>query len=349
MTDEPKLTYFADLIEYHARVLGEKPYILWDKDRISFAEFYKGTCRAANGLSAQGAKPGDGVAILMGNYPEYLYIFYGMPLRGFYSVPVNVSLKGEGLHFILNHSDVKYLIVDDTLYPKVAELKSPLEAIEKIFVRRTTEGPLPKGTVDLKDLLSASPEKPDHTIEEGAIAYMMYTSGTTGFPKGVVNRNRPGMVDWFRYMASLMINPEEDILYTCLPLFHANALILTAGWAMSGGVTFGLDKKFSASKFWDRIRHYGVTQFNSRKDRTTRIIPYGLFIQRPVRPTSGRRLKSVLTSRSGKVTEPWTEEGSLSLIPETHPWARWENRRPTWCGDLWMTTVTKCLKGSPAN
>ena len=91
----------------------------------------------------------------------------------------------------------------------------------------------------------------------------MYTSGTTGFPKGVVNRNRPGMAELFKMWVSMIINKDEDILYTALPLFHANALILTAGWAMAGDISFGLDVKFSASKFWDRIRHYGATQFNA--------------------------------------------------------------------------------------
>jgi crotonobetaine/carnitine-CoA ligase len=262
MTEAATMHYMTDLIEEQAKTLGEKSYIIWGDEKISFAEFNRATCRAANGLTAFGAKEGDGLAILMGNCPEFLYLFYGLPRAGFYTVPTNLSLKGEGLKYILVHSDVKYLAVDDTLYPSVAELGSPLGSIEKIFVHRTTNQALPEGTIDLMDLLAASSEKPQHIVKEGDVAYLMYTSGTTGFPKGVVNRNRAGAAEWFKFVASLTINPAQDILYTCLPLFHANALILSVGWALGGGVPLGLDKKFSASQFWDRIRHYGATQFN---------------------------------------------------------------------------------------
>ena len=243
MTEQQMLNYLPDLIEYQANTLGNKPYILWGEEKISFEEFNRATCRAANGLAAFGGEEGDGLAILMGNCPEFLYLFYGLPRGGFYTVPVNVSLKGEGLKFILTHSEVKFLAVDDTLYPKVAELGTPLGDIKKIFVHRTTENPLPEGTIDLQELLNASSEKPNYQMKEGTMAYLMYTSGTTGFPKGVVNRNRAGAAEWFRFVASQMINPEEDILYTCLPLFHANALILSCGMGHGRGSFLWIGQK----------------------------------------------------------------------------------------------------------
>ena len=261
MAQEAELTYYADLIEHQAKTVGDKPYILHGDLVVSFADFDRAACRAANGLAAQGARPGDGIAILMTNCPEYLYLFYGMPRGGFYSVPINVALKGDGLKYILTNSDVKYLVVDDALYPKFAELGDAVGAIEKVFVRRTTDEPLPPGALDLDTLLNVSSDKPDYAVDPEAITYLMYTSGTTGFPKGVVNRASGGNVQGFLVLSSITVKPD-DVLYTCLPLFHANALILTAGFSMCAGVPFGLERKFSASKFWEPIRRYGATQFN---------------------------------------------------------------------------------------
>ena len=262
MPENSQMKYIYDLIAYQGKTLRDKPYILHEDRVVSFAEYDRATCRAANGLKAQGAQPGEGLAILMGNCPEYLFLFYGLPRAGFYSVPVNMALKGEGLAYILENSDVKYLAVDDVLYSKIIEIGRPLESIKKVFVHRTTDTPLPEGTIDLTVLWEASNEKPNHVIEPTAITYLMYTSGTTGFPKGVVNRTGPGGVEGMIGLAKFLTQPG-DILYTALPLFHANALTLTAGFSMGAGLPFGLDKKFSASRFWDRTMFYGATQFNA--------------------------------------------------------------------------------------
>lgn len=200
---ESELEFYPELIEHRGQTIGEKPYILYEDQVVTYGDFDRATCRAANGLAAQGARPGDGVAILMGNCPEYLYLFYGLPRGGFYSVPINVALKGDGLRFILTNSDVKHLIVDDVLLPKFAELEGPVGGIEKVFVRRTTDKPLPSDAIDLDTLLDASSDKPDYKYDPEAVNYLMYTSGTTGFPKGVVNRASGGNVQGFLILSNI--------------------------------------------------------------------------------------------------------------------------------------------------
>ena len=261
MTELSQLERYADLIEYRAGTQGDKPYILHEEQTISFAEFNHHTCRVVNGLRDRGAEPGDGLAILMGNCPEYYYLFNGMPRGGLYTVPINTALKGEGLKYILVHSDVKYLVVDEDLYPKIKELGPEIGKIEKIFVRRTSDTALPENAVDFAELLQAAPDEPNYQTDPNVITHLMYTSGTTGFPKGVVNRAKTDRVQGMVNMAGMLGKPD-DVFYPALPLFHANALVITASLAMAGGVPFGLDKKFSASRFWENTRRYGATQFN---------------------------------------------------------------------------------------
>ncbi len=76
MTDLSEIKQYSELIAFQADVLGDKPYILHEDQRISFAEYDQNTCRVVNGLYEHGAQPGDGLGILMANCPEYYYLFY---------------------------------------------------------------------------------------------------------------------------------------------------------------------------------------------------------------------------------------------------------------------------------
>ena len=263
MAQLSELNHMYDLIEYQAETNGQKPYILCDDAVISFDEFNRYTLKVANGMVAQGGKPGHGVALFMGNCPEYLYLFHGLPRTGMYSIPINTALKGDGLRYILKHSDAKYLVADDALYSRIADLGDDIGGIEKIFIRKTSDSyQIPGKCINLNELFNSSSEKLDYTFDPESITYLMYTSGTTGFPKGVVNRLKSQNIQGAIALASFQVMPE-DVLFTALPLFHANALIITATLSLAAGVPFGLEKSFSASGFWDQIRKYGATQFNA--------------------------------------------------------------------------------------
>ena len=262
MADEP--TTLAALIEAQAKALGEKPFLHFEDRVVSFAELNRQVNRAANGLTGLGVKAGVGVSIMMPNSPEWLFVYFATQRLGAYAVPVNVGLRGEGLRHVVDHSDSSVLICHPDYLEAIQAIRGSLSKLEQVVVD-ASEAPKdwkpPEGWQALVGLMQAPDTNPQVKIEEGAMSVLLYTSGTTGPPKGVVSRYQtmatPGAT-----MLGAVLGPG-DVLYTCLPLFHANALFLTTVRALAMGLPLGLSRRFSASRFWDEIRRYGATTFNA--------------------------------------------------------------------------------------
>lgn len=155
---------------------------------------------------------------------------------------------------------------------------------------------LSKGMLSLTGVYSQSPKKPIETYEKNDICFILYTSGTTGLPKGVVYRYGKTTVKLLS-IAAYILYEKSDILYTCLPLFHGNALFLTITQAMHIGAKVALAKKFSASRFWDDIRKYNVTAFNT----IGAIIP--ILMKQPQRETDSQNNVRFILSAACPVDE----------------------------------------------
>ena len=263
MSNEP--TTLAELIEHQADMLGDRPFLFHEDRVVSFSELNSETNRVAHALQDLGVKPGVGVAIMMPNSPEWLFVYFGVQKLGGYAVPVNVALKGAGLSYIVDHSDSSILVCDVEYVEAVVAVQEDLPKISNIIATRcgvVTETTVPEDWIELGTLMQASSEEnANASVEMGQIAGIMYTSGTTGNPKGVVQRHGP-----IRMGADSGLAPKlepTDILYTCLPLFHANALSLSVRRALTHGLPVAVARRFSASRFWSDIRRYGATTFNA--------------------------------------------------------------------------------------
>jgi crotonobetaine/carnitine-CoA ligase len=261
MDDAPPT--IAALLEEQAEKLGDRPYLHFEDRTIGFDALNRQVNRAANGLAALGVKSGVGVAIMMPNSPEWLFVYFAIQKLGAYAVPVNVALKGEGLRHILGHSDSSILVCHPDYVDTIKTIRDSLPSLREIIVD-TTEAPggwtPPAGWRTLAELMDAPDRNPGVEIDPDALAGLMYTSGTTGAPKGVVGRYRGTSVATLRIFGAVL--KPDDVLYTCLPLFHANALFLTTLRSLVMGLPMVLSRRFSASRFWDEIRKYGVTTFN---------------------------------------------------------------------------------------
>jgi len=251
------------LLEYQARELKEKTFLLFEAQDISYDALNRNTNRMANALAGLDVQAGRGVSIMMGNAPEWFYTHFAVQKLNAYSIPVNTGLKGEGLKHIINHSDCSVLVIDDVFLDTVLAIHDDLNGLDTIIINKTdgVDVDIPAGWLVLSELMAAaSDDNPGVTIEDGELCMLQYTSGTTGLPKGVASRYKsqpyaPG------YFTSFL--QPDDILYTCLPLFHANALGISAMSALIGGNTLVLSRRFSASRIWDEIRRYKATTFNA--------------------------------------------------------------------------------------
>ena len=118
--------------------------------------------------------------------------------------------------------------------------------------------------IELKDVLHTNNQHlPTEFVSSSSINSILYTSGTTGLPKGVM-LSHSAYVNSAQSFANFMVGASsKDVLFTALPLFHINARAHTVLGAISSNATIALGKRFSASRFWDEIRSHGATIFNS--------------------------------------------------------------------------------------
>ena len=281
---EPAAATWALELEKQAQTRGESPflYVVYQDRYLTYREMNDNANQVAHFLKGLGAGPGDGIAVLMGNSPQFLDVFFGMQKIGMYINTVNTALKGDGLAFIIDNSDTEFLVVDYDLVELFESVRDKTPNIRTIIVN-TLEAPdgyqVPEGMLDLKAAYTDQypSTNPQMSFDDDLKLILMYTSGTTGLPKGVVSRYNKNVVDQIRPLAGLLLTPES-VYYTALPLFHGNALFVTTTQVLISGCTMALSKRFSARQFWDEVWKSKATLFNT----IGAIIP--ILMKQPVRP-----------------------------------------------------------------
>jgi crotonobetaine/carnitine-CoA ligase len=222
--------------------------------------------RVANGLVSDfGVGHGDRVGIYMLNSSEYVVSIIAIHKAGAVQVPINKDEKGDRLAYIINYSEMKALVIDPDSLSMLSDIAGNLKKLEHVFVTGDP-GAVPESIGGIKALpFSAfdkySSENPGLDVKVSDVERCMFTSGTTGMPKGV-SRNHGGVVLTVRGYIQQHGVRSEDVLMSVLTLGHANAQVMCLFTTIGAGATAVFYPRFSASSFWKWAAECGATCVN---------------------------------------------------------------------------------------
>ncbi len=256
---------FGALLERTAARWPERVGVRFEDKSWTWREFNEWCNRYAHTLKSYGIGKGDVVAVNITNRPGFLVALMGTVKLGGVAALLNTGLKGESLAQNISAVRPKALIVGEEQLDVLEGLGSPTSLASLLFfVPDTGSTPTPHGFLDLEAAsVSVSttnlPETATLTFADPAV--YIYTSGTTGLPKAAIYPHQRLVWGGGGMGAVLQELRPFETVYGPLPLYHTAGLMGGFAASVYTGATFVLARRFSASTFWDEIRHYGANTF----------------------------------------------------------------------------------------
>jgi crotonobetaine/carnitine-CoA ligase len=224
---------------------------------LTWRELDERSAALAAGLAAVGVRRGDVVHQIAGNTPGHVVRIFALARLGAVECPVNVGLRGESLRHVLTHAQAKVMIVEPDHLDRVGDALPAGQGAELVVVPGGT-GILPGRRVVAEEDLPLGPVA-DADVKPSDPATLLYTSGTTGPAKGVVHAHHFAFATAAIKIGVWGLGPD-DVLFSPLPLFHANARYSTLLTACVLGARAVIVERFSATRFWEQVRAAGATE-----------------------------------------------------------------------------------------
>ncbi len=234
----------SSLLESRAKKNSEKECLLFENKRTySWNEFYSWVAGISHFLFEKKISSKSRIITIMPNSDLSVALYFAINDLGAINIPLNPDLTVDEYQYLLNHAEPALVIVSPELKEKISQTKNSAEILthEKLFQLKAS---------NLKNLGKA--------MDTGLI---LYTSGTTGFPKGVMHSQKTTVMAGEAFVERMHLQPEDRVL-CILPLFHINALFYSMMGALTAGATLIINQKFSASKFWSLACETKATQVN---------------------------------------------------------------------------------------
>jgi len=255
----PEERHLGRAIHAQAEQHGERPWLLFGDAVYTFAEVNQRVNALAAGLAHAGLGAGERLAFYMGGAPEVIFLVLAANKLGAVWVPINTDYKGRWLVDTINGSRPTILVTDEAHAARLDEVREALSV--PTIVLFGGAGALP-GATPLESLyIEGAPEPDMSAIRTSDTCAVLWTSGTTGRAKGVMQSHNV----WFN--AAMAANEEcqfgiaaSDVIFSVLPMYNSAVWVTAIFRSLFAGVPLAIEPAFSVTTFWDRVDHYRATQ-----------------------------------------------------------------------------------------
>jgi long-chain acyl-CoA synthetase len=309
----------------NATKFPQKICLIDETRRLTFAEFNHQVNKLANALLGHGLKPGDKIAVFSRNSIEYMEIFHACAKAGICIVTLNFWLKPEELVVLFNHSDALFVFLGDSFQEAFSSIEGQLKNLRPDGVVVIGQSRNSRWTSYDKFLSSWSDEEPGVSVSWDAPYWMLYTSGTTGNPKGVLrSHKRTVLCSWYTLLEFNL--SRKDIFLAISPFFHG-VTFFPLMVLMVGGAIF-VASEFNAEKVLEIVEKEKITASfmvptmldmllnSSRLEKTRFDVLRCLVTGGAPMPTS---LKEDILKRVGPVLYEFYGAGESGYLAVLHP------------------------------
>jgi long-chain acyl-CoA synthetase len=210
------MMFIGDIVRFNAERFKNRTAFRDEKREVSFAAVNSRANAFCNALLGLGIAKGDRIAVLLNNCVEYNELLFALPKAGFVIVPLNYRLVGKELKYLINNSETKALIFGQEFNDTVDEIREELDTVE-FFI---TVGERTSATLDYEKLITgASSREVSTALDEHDLAYILYTSGTTGRPKGAMLTHRNILTNMYNLVFEFQPR-MDDTFFNLPPLYH---------------------------------------------------------------------------------------------------------------------------------
>ncbi len=245
-----------DRLREVAREVGDNPALLMGDRGVTFREIDQLSDRLAAALAKRGVRPGDRVTIFMPNSVEFVIAFYGALKAGGVVNPINVQSKEREVRFQVNDAGATAVLYHAALAAVVDAVRNELKSVRAFAVT----GDIAPGGVERFDDLLADGSDGGISVQVGMndLAALPYTSGTTGFPKGVMLTHANLTANQQQFFAAVPVR-RDDVFLNVLPYFHIYALNLLMTGAISLGATKVIMPRFDMAEYCTLVERQRAT------------------------------------------------------------------------------------------